>query len=259
MVSEPITATTPRPLRHTLLTQWWRDLTFLHWRADPAVLEPFMPPGVRPDVFDETSWIGLIGFRMVGLGFGPLGRVPYFGSFLETNVRLYSVDSLGRRGVVFLSLEAARLLPVLVSRQWPRIPYTWSKMSMQRNGAAAAGTEPLRAGEQLTYTARRRWPAPRGARSRFTVQVGEELGQPSDRDIFLTARWGLHTRTLTGQTRYLPNAHRAWTLREARVLELNDELVAATGLPQPSGPPESVLVTDGVPVRFGGPLVPPST
>ncbi len=201
MVSEPITATTPRPLRHTLLTQWGRDLTC------------------------STA---------------PAGS-----------------DSLGRRGVVFLSLEATRLLPVLVSRQWPRIPYTWSKMSMERDGAAAAGTEPLRAGEQLTYVARRRWPAPRGARSRITVEVGETIQNSSERGAFLTARWGLHTRTLTGRARYLPNAHRAWTLREATVLELDDEPIAATGLPQPSGPPESVLVTDGVPVLFGGPLAPP--
>ena len=38
------------------------------------------------------------------------------GSFLETNVRLYSVDEHGRRGVVFRSLEADRLLPVLTAR-----------------------------------------------------------------------------------------------------------------------------------------------
>lgn len=257
MDPEPITASTPRPLRHTLLTQWWRELTFLHWRTDPTLLEPFMPPGARPDVFDGSSWIGLIAFRMVDLGFGPLHGVPYFGSFLETNVRLYSMDSLGRRGVVFLSLDADRLAPVLVSRQWPRIPYTWSKMSMQRNGTPATGTEPLRAGERLTYTARRRWPAPRGARSRISVEVGEKIPSPSERDAFLTARWGLHTTTVTGRARYLPNAHPAWALREATVLECDDELIAATGLAQPTGAPESVLVTDGVPVRFGGPLAAP--
>ena len=218
-----------------------------------------MPPGARPDVYDGSSWVGLIGFRMVGLGFGPLRGVPYFGSFLETNVRLYSVDDLGRRGVVFLSLDADRLLPVLVSRQWPRIPYTWSAMSVERDGVPATGTEPLRTGERLTYTARRRWPAPRGARSRLSVEVGEEISAQSELDAFLTARWGLHTRTLTGRGRYLPNAHPQWPLRAGRVLDIDDELVAASGLPKPSDPPESVLVSDGVPVRFGGPLPPPPT
>lgn len=251
---ETVTPTTPRPLRATLLTQWWRDAAFLHWPVEAAVVAPFMPPGVRPDVHDGTSWVGLIGFRMVGLGFGPLPGVPYFGSFLETNVRLYSVDRLGRRGVVFLTLDATRLVPVLASRVWPQVPYAWSSMGLDRDGRPATGTAPLAAGEQLTYTARRRWPAPRGTSSRFSVRVGEPVAEPSPLESFLTARWGLHSATRTGGTRYVPNAHPAWPLRRATVTGLEDGLVAACGLPQPSGGPVSVLVSDGVPVRFGPPL-----
>ncbi|HEU0087790.1 MAG TPA: DUF2071 domain-containing protein, partial [Pseudonocardiaceae bacterium] len=49
------------------------------------------------------------------LGTPPL---PYLSGFPETNVRLYAVDpDSGRRGVVFRSLEAARLLPVLAARE----------------------------------------------------------------------------------------------------------------------------------------------
>ena len=36
--------------------------------------------------------------------------MPWAGSFLETNVRLYSIDATGRRGIVFLSLDTDRLL-----------------------------------------------------------------------------------------------------------------------------------------------------
>src|SRR3712207_7653855 len=60
-----------------------------------------------------VTYMGLIGFRMEGLGFLRGPGVPYLGTFLETNVRLYSVDRRGRRAVVFLSLDAERLLPVL--------------------------------------------------------------------------------------------------------------------------------------------------
>ena len=35
--------------------------------------------------------------------------LPYFGTFAETNVRLYSVDAAGRHGVLFRSLETTRL------------------------------------------------------------------------------------------------------------------------------------------------------
>ncbi len=47
-----------------------------------------------------------------GFGYGP----GVLGSFLETNVRLYSVDGTGRRGVVFLSLDTPRLDVALAAR-----------------------------------------------------------------------------------------------------------------------------------------------
>ncbi len=60
--------------------------------------------------------------------------MPYLGTFCETNVRLYSVDGAGRRAVVFRSLEAERLLPVLTARATLRLPYMWSRMRLTRDG-----------------------------------------------------------------------------------------------------------------------------
>ena len=53
---------------------------------------------------------------MVRLGLLRGPGIPYLGTFCETNVRLYSVDGQGRRAVVFLSLEAERLVPVLTAQ-----------------------------------------------------------------------------------------------------------------------------------------------
>ena len=74
----------------TLMTQSWRDLTFLHWAVRPEAVAHLMPPGVHPDTLDGFTYVGLIPFRMVGAGVGRGPAVPYLGSFLETNVRLYS-------------------------------------------------------------------------------------------------------------------------------------------------------------------------
>ena len=41
-----------------IMHQWWRDITFVHWRVDPARLAPLMPPGVRPDLFDGAAGSG---------------------------------------------------------------------------------------------------------------------------------------------------------------------------------------------------------
>ncbi|GAB3845167.1 hypothetical protein GCM10029963_23100 [Micromonospora andamanensis] len=61
---------------------------------------------------------------MVGLGLGFEPGVPYLGSFWKTNVRLYLVDGSGRRAVVFRSLDASRLVPVLVAQATLRLPCT---------------------------------------------------------------------------------------------------------------------------------------
>lgn len=242
---EPVTPQPPRPVRRPLLVQSWHDLSFLHWPVAGADVAPLLPPDTRPDEHDGVSYVGLIGFRMVGLG--PLAGpgLPYLGTFCETNVRLYSVDRAGRRGVVFRSLDASRLLPVLVAQASLRLPYRWSAMRLTRTG------------DHYHYRCRRRWPGPRGTASRMTVRRGAPITDPSPLEHFLTARWGLHTRA-HGRTVYLPNVHPRWPLHRAELVEWDDGLIAAAGLLPPAGPPVSVLFSPGVSVRFGPPLsVPP--
>jgi len=47
-------------------------------------------------------------------------------ALFETNVRLYSVDGTGRRGVVFLSLDANRLVVIATGRTVFGLPYRWA-------------------------------------------------------------------------------------------------------------------------------------
>jgi uncharacterized protein YqjF (DUF2071 family) len=238
--AEPVTVTTPRPLRRVLLSQAWRDVTFLHWAVDPDAVAPLLPPGVRPDVLDGVTYVGLVPFQMRDATLFRWPGMPYFGNFPETNVRLYSVDDAGRRGVVFRSLESTRLATVLGARALG-VPYTWARMRTAQ------------AGDVRTYTSRRRWPSPRGIRSRVMVRVGAPITAPGDLDRFLTARWGLHLLQ-RGHTTYWPNEHREWPLHTAELLALDDELVAAAGLPQITCPPVSVLYSPGVRARFGAPM-----
>lgn len=240
MDTEDVTATSPRPLTRTVYTQRWRDVTFLHWPVAPERVTPLLPPGVRPDTLDGVTWVGLVPFRMERIGVYGTPGLPYLGSFAETNVRLYSVDGAGRRGVVFRSLDASRLATVVVARAVPRLPYLWSRMR------ARAGTD-----RTWTYTSSRRWPGPRGAGSRVVVRVGARIDEPGPLEHFLTARWGLHS-AVRGRTAYWPNEHPAWPLHTAELLELTDDLVAAAGLPGVAGvPPASVLFSPGVSARFG--------
>ena len=133
---------TPRPITHEapplegrpIASQRWSDLTFLHWRVPSAEVAPLLPQGIVPDEFDGTSWVGLIPFRLDRATLFGSPSVPYAGSFIEVNVRLYGVDLWGRRGVVFRSLEASRLAAVLAARAAFSLPYFWSGTRMQREG-----------------------------------------------------------------------------------------------------------------------------
>jgi uncharacterized protein len=234
---EPITPTSPRPVRRTVFTQAWLDLAFVHWALDPSLVEPMLPAGVHPDLLDGTTQVGLIAFRMRGIGIGPTPGIPYFGSFAETNVRLYTVDDAGHRGVYFLSLDATRLVPVLVARALG-VPYLWSRMSVTDTG------------DRHAYDCRRRWPGPRGLTSRLVVRAGAPVTEPTELERFVTARWGLHLGGRTG-TAYWPNEHPEWPLHRATLEHVDDALLVAAGLPRPEAEPSSVLWSPGVPVRFG--------
>ncbi|MEV8566358.1 DUF2071 domain-containing protein [Streptomyces sp. NPDC051322] len=250
-VPEPVAADPSSHVGRPLLTQSWLDLAFLHWAVEPERVAPLLPAGTVPDTLDGVTYVGLIAFRMHQVGWLRLPGVPYLGSFHETNVRLYSVDGDGRRGVVFRSLDASRLIPVTVARAVFRLPYLWSWMTVRRRG------------DILTYSSSRRWPGPRGAHSRIVVRVGEPVAEPTELEHFLTARWGLHN-AVAGRTLYLPNSHPRWPLYRADLIECDESLVAAAGLSRPTGEPASVLYSPGVPVRFGLPslisaAIPPGT
>jgi uncharacterized protein YqjF (DUF2071 family) len=236
---EPVTPEAVRQVTRSILVQGWHDLAFLHWPLDPLTVAPFLPEGAYPDTIDGVTYVGLIGFRMVGVGFLRGPGIPYLGTFCETNVRLYSVDDEGRRGVVFLSLDAERLLPVLVAQTGLRLPYKWSSMRLRKDR------------DILRYSCIRLGTG-RRVTSRMGIRTGTPIVEPSPLEHFLTARWGLHVRAF-GKTLYLPNVHPQWPLHRAELLGLDDELVTAAGLPKPVGPPVSVLYSPGVDVRFGTP------
>ena len=241
MATEPISSLPPRPVRAVTMRQDWTDVVFLHWEVEPAQAQRFLPPGVRVDQYEGRTFVGLIGLgiRVALLGAVP---VPCAGRFPEINVRLYSVDGEGRRGIVFRSLDAGRLLPTVAARGAYRLPYCWWSGRGERRG------------DVVRYAGRRLWPGG-GPATRFAVRVGAPLGQPSAFEHFLTARWALHW-SWGGRTLRATAEHPPWRLHHADLVESADELVAAAGLPVTGHRPVSVLYAPGVSARIGPPHPP---
>jgi uncharacterized protein len=210
-----------------LLRQDWRDVAFLHWEVDPDVAAPLLPAGTRPDLFEDRTFVGLVALRM------RLTAPPWPTSFGQANVRLYSVDEQGRRGVVFRSLDADRLLPALAGRV-AGLPYRWARVRV------------LRDGDRRMYGVD---PGGAGTRTSVEVRVGPPV-EPGPVEQFVTARWGLHHRA-AGHTIYTALEHRPWQLHAAELARCDTDLVTAAGLPV-TGRPMSVLFSPGLDgVRIG--------
>lgn len=234
---EPISSTAPDFEGRSVASQRWGELLFVHWRVDPELVAPLLPPGLRPDLHAGSTWVGLIPFLLDRATLFGSPTVPYLGRFVEVNVRLYAVDAAGRRGVVFRSLEASRVLAVLAAHAVFSLPYFWAQTKLEH------------VGDDYLASSRR---IGGGAETRIRARIGGPV-EPTPLDEFLTARWGMFIRR-GGQTRFVPNEHPPWALFQAQLLELDDQLLAAAGLPGFAGiPPDSVRFSPGVVTRFGRP------
>lgn len=229
--------TQPPPVAHPVMYHQWNRITFLHWRYPPGVVQSFLPAGLTADTCDGTAWVGLTPFLMEGVRPPGLPPLPWLSRFGEINVRTYVRDTRGRRGIWFLSLDAARLPAVLAARASFRLPYFWSDIRVES------------AGNRIGYRCRRR----RAGNARCDAEV--ELGAPlaeTERDElaeFLTARYRLFA-VVAGRLAAAEAEHPRWPLRHAAVLGLDQNLLAAAGLPAPAGDPLA-HASPGVAVRIG--------
>jgi len=213
--TQPITPWAPQPLDRVAMRQTWRHLTFLHWRYEPAVVARLLPAGLDLDTFDGAAYVGLIPFEIHNLR-----GIPHFP---ETNVRTYVIGPDGSLAVWFFSLDAARLAAVIGARVAYHLPYFWAKMQVRPEN------------ETIRYISRRRWPHAARHFTSIAVRPGV-AGELTARDHFLTARYRLYALN-RGRLAYAQIEHDPWQLTSAAVIQLDQNLIEAAGLPVPQGAP----------------------
>jgi uncharacterized protein len=224
---------TRRPDGKNAGTQRWRELLFVHWALPLEAVRPLIPAEIELDPWEGKAWVGVVPFRMEEIRPRWLPRA-FALDFLELNVRTY-VHYRGRPAVWFFSLEASSWLAVRAARAGWSLPYHHARMSTSREG------------DRIEYSSERR---KGGARFSTSYEVGEPLGPsvPDTHEHFLLERYLLLSlrrgKILEGQVHHTPYvAHRA------RLLKVHDDLVAAAGLPRPTGPPDAVHYSPGVDVE----------
>jgi uncharacterized protein YqjF (DUF2071 family) len=229
--------------RPQVMGQRWSSIVWCHWPVPEEVVARRLPPGVRPDLFDGTAWVGLVPFEMRDLRLVVAGRslpeVPTTGSFSEVNVRTYVTGPEGP-GVWFDTLDASSRLGSFVARTAWSLPYVSSHI------VASAGVGP----------GVRDWSIRRsdGATARVRTRVGERATDRSDLDHFLTERYALYARAWWNRRRALwaPVAHAPWDLLACTDVEVDAGVVRAAGYPVGDSPVH-VRAADSVAVRVGLP------
>lgn len=119
----------------------WKNLIMANYAVDPALLEPYLPPGTELDYHEGKTYLSLVGFLFAGTRIFGL-PIPGVGTFEEINLRFYVVrkeDNLKKRGVVFIQeavpyKSVARMANWLYNERYAVIPtyHSWQKDSRQK-------------------------------------------------------------------------------------------------------------------------------
>lgn len=185
-----------RPASRVVGYQRWSELLFLHWQVPVEQVQATLPAGLIVDTWAGRAFVGLVPFFMERIRPAGLPPVPWLSWFHELNVRTYVVDSRGRPGVWFYSLDCDQPVAVWLARWRFRLPYQHARFQSSRSG------------EEVTYEAQRKglsesdrfqWQRPRLAHP----------AEPGSLEFFLVERYRLFAadgqgRLFTGQIHHAP-------------------------------------------------------
>jgi uncharacterized protein len=212
----------PVPEEPWVMAQTWDDLLFAHYRVDPDVLRPLVPPQLELDEHEGAAWLGVTPFLLTGLRLRGTPALPALSTFFELNVRTYvTVDD--RPGIWFFSLDASSRLAVEAGRLTYKLPYHHARMSAAGRGGSVA------------YSCERVADPGRRFEGRY-APAGEIFNaDPGSLEWFLTERYCLYAAD-RGSLQRAEIQHPPWPLQPA------EAAIVANTMP----PPEIALDDDPV-------------
>lgn len=228
-----------RPPGRPVMKQRWSRLLFLHWRVDPDILRPLLPAGLHLDLHEGQAWLGVVPFLMERVRPVLLPAVPGLSWFLELNVRIYCHDDSGLPGVWFLSLDCNQPVAVELARNLFLLPYQHARM---RYGGDLAATRYHCLREDAEEEAVYEYGPAESAEIR-TAGAGSL-------EFFLLERYVLFSSGRKGALYSGRVHHSPYPWAPAHCSKWSTLPVKWNGLPEPQGPPESMLWVDHVDVHI---------
>ncbi len=214
-----------RPSGYPVMHQKWGKLLFIHWRVPFPTVRSLVPDSLSIDLHEGAAWIGVVPFTMWDVHPSLTPALPGLSAFHELNVRTY-VHRDGVPGVYFLSLDASLPLAVWAARRFYHLPYYTARIQLRES-----------AGE-IDYHSRRvhKGALPAGFRARWQPTSPLPPTEPGSLEFFLTERYCLYTEH-RGRLYRCRIHHPPWPLNDVRLDELDTDLLASHGIPEPDEPP----------------------
>lgn len=217
------------PARPWSVTQRWNDLLFAHWPVPVSQIAPLLPPGLEPDTFDGSAWLGVVPFWMDRVQIRGVPRIPGVSRYPELNLRTYVRErNTNRGGVYSFSLEASNPIAVLFAKGFFHLPYHWARISLspRQQRGFTCHSERLLCSPPVRFRAHYR-----GLGSMC------EPGRQGTIEYFLAERYCLFTADRAGRLLRGDIHHTPWLLEGAEAeFEFND-LPTAHGIRLPDTKP----------------------
>jgi uncharacterized protein YqjF (DUF2071 family) len=231
-------------MARTFLTAEWRKLIMAQYEVDPAILAPWLPPGLELDLYTAGDtprcYVSLVAFhfdrvRVKGIS------IPYHNSFEEVNLRFYVArtmpDGIRRRGVVFIREFVPHGAITLIANLLYEEPYVTVPMGHSIHA--------MPHGLFVSY----RWGHPSNWQ-RLTVEAlpNARLIEPGSEEEFITEHYWGYTKRSRGRTSEYGVQHPRWTVYPLNSFGVEVDFAEFFGpafAPLNHQEPASVLLAEG--------------
>lgn len=232
-------------MSRVFLTAEWRNLILANYAVERAVLEPYVPAGTQLDTFQGKPYVSLVAFQFLKTRLYGV-PIPFHTDFEEINLRFYVRRFNGeewRRGVVFLK----EIVPKWAIATVARLTYGENYISYPTKAKVGVPAAPAAAwGVKYDWQMNKAWHS-----ASAEIDGASEVIACATKGEFICENYWGYTRHPAATLEYKVE-HEPWKLWKPASFQLSCDF---TGLVSPelaaavAGPPASVFVADGGPVK----------
>ena len=165
----------------SFLTAAWRQLAFINYEVDPALLESYVPYGTELDFYQGKCYVSVIAFMFMDTRIKGI-KIPFHVNFEEVNLRFYvrrKDGGIWKRGAVFIKEvvpkpaisivanalynESYETLPMRhewnITNEHRKISYGWKKDGKWQSISieAAVASQPIEKGSEMEFISEHYW------------------------------------------------------------------------------------------------------